>query len=98
MKAASETSYLSGFIPPLGPLWVLLMGLQRYIIYVTASDTSPLDQNLGARRRIPTSSSSHVCLSPSLAASLPPYISPPPVYKDAWRLSVLDNNSFNVQN
>lgn len=44
MEALSETSYLPGFIPPLGPLWVLLMGLQRFIIYVTPSDTRALDQ------------------------------------------------------
>lgn len=42
MKASSEnTSYLFSFIPPLGPLWVLLMDLQGFIIYVTASDTRP---------------------------------------------------------
>lgn len=44
MEAVSETSYLHGFIPPLGPLWVLLMGLQRFIIYVTPPDTRALDQ------------------------------------------------------
>lgn len=70
MKAPSETSYLSSFIPPLGPLWVLLMGLQRCIIYVTASDTSPLDQNLGPRHRISTSSLTRLYLSPSLPLSL----------------------------
>lgn len=45
MGANGETSYLPSFIRPLGPLWVLLMGLQRCIIYATASDTSVVDQN-----------------------------------------------------
>lgn len=101
MKAPSETSYLSSFIPPLGPLWVLLMGLQRYIIYVTASDTSPLAQNPGPRRCTFTSSNSQVCLSPPQPMHRLPHDSiffpSPLVCKDAWMISAMDSNGFNLQ-
>lgn len=63
MKAPSETSYLSSFIPPLGPLWVLLMGLPRYIIYAAASDTTLPDTNLAAK-------TPHLRVPPAAAAAL----------------------------
>ena len=52
MKASGKTSYLSSLIPPLGPRWLLLMALQRYIIYVSASDTAPPDHDPGPDCRV----------------------------------------------
>lgn len=58
IEASCKTSYLPSFIRPLDAVWLLLMALLRCIIYVTASDTSILDQN-------------QCSVSPSTASSVP---------------------------
>lgn len=103
-ESCEKTSYLFRFIPPLRLLLVLLMALLRYIIYVTTSDITSPDQNpvLCFRLCLSASSSLFVSLGPYIYPPPPPTPLPPPrstplAYKDAWRLSALDSNNFNIQ-
>ena len=97
-------------ILPLGPLWVLLMSLRWYIIYVSASDTSPLDQisGHGFASSLPPfltlvlTSSGSTAPSLALPRSVLRFISISLadsliMHKDAWRLDVIDNDTLLVR-